>query len=230
MEWVTYGTITIQFEVGYSDRKTLGISVYPDTKVEVVAPHNSPMGVIKRKVLKRAAWIVKQQGYFRNINHFKVPRKYVSGETHTYLGRSYRLKVELGETNQVKLKGRWFEIKTKYKKREKVKALLDNWYREHALRKFTERLDICFAQMKYEDLAYPKLELRKMPKRWGSCTPEGKILLNPALIKAPVYCIDYVIIHELCHLKIPNHSPAFYDLKAKYLPDWEERKRKLEGV
>ncbi|HFA48905.1 MAG TPA: M48 family peptidase [Bacteroidetes bacterium] len=229
METIEYGTITIDFEIKYTDRKTLGINVYPDGLVIIIAPYNSEMEAIKKKVLKRASWIVKQKDYFNNIKRLEAPREYVSGETHKYLGRSYRLKVEFGEAGEVKMKGGFFIIKSKTKERKKIKALLDKWYIKHALKKFRERLDICFEEMKHENIEYPKLELRRMPKRWGSCTPEGKIFINPELIKAPVYCIDYVMVHELCHLKIHNHSPAFYDLKTKYMPDWEERKRLLEA-
>jgi predicted metal-dependent hydrolase len=69
-----------------------------------------------------------------------------------------------------------------------------------------------------------------MTKRWGSCTKGGLILLNPELVKAPVYCMDYVIAHELCHLKYHDHSKNFYKLLNKYMPDWEKRKKKLERV
>ena len=82
--------------------------------------------------------------------------------------------------------------------------------------------------MQMYDVKQPSLQLYRMDKRWGSYTPAGKVLLNPELVKHPVYCIDYVIIHELCHIKHPNHSKNFYDLLNKVLPDWQKRKHKLE--
>ena len=230
MEKIEYGTEIIEFEVKYSSRKTLGINIYPDATVQVIAPLNASMDSIKQKVLKRAFWIKQQQRYFNEIKQSLPIYEYVSGETHKYLGRSYRLKVSQGDKNEVKLIGRFFLIESKSKDSKQVKKLLDKWYRDHATKKVQERLDLCYQQMKREGISYPTLELRKMAKRWGSCTPEGKIIINPRLIKAPVYCIDYVLIHELCHLKHHNHSPAFYHLKSKYMPDWERRKKKLEMV
>lgn len=230
MEWIAYGTQRIEYKVCYRQRKTLAIHVYPDSKVKVVAPVGATKEAIQRKVQKRARWIVQQQQYFERIRPSTQALTYTSGETHRYLGRSYRLKVQASTLNNVKLKGRYFVINTTQKTPEAVRQLLDDWYRAHALLKFEERLARCYVPMKREGIPYPSLALRRMSKRWGSCTPEGKILLNPALIKAPVYCIDYVLVHELCHLKHHNHSSAFYHLKSKYMPDWEERKRRLEGI
>ena len=228
MEHFQYGTTTISYELNYTKRKTLGINVYPDTTVEVIAPLDADKEIIEEKLLKRAKWIVKQINYFKGLAHNPIIKEYVSGETHYYLGRAYRLKVTEAKEQNVKLIGRFFHIQTPTQHREQIKKLLTNWYRKQAVRKFKERLDICYKQMLREEIKYPDLEIRQMAKRWGSCTANGKIILNLALIKTPTYCIDYVIIHELCHLKHHNHSPDFYQLKTKYMPDWEERKKRLE--
>src|SRR5262249_5874219 len=151
---------------------------------------------------------------------------------HLYLGRQYRLKVQEGSPESVKLVGRFLRIQaTQREEGERVRALLDDWYRTHAKRVFMHRLEGCLESTRSLGLATaPHLVIRKMAKRWGSCTRAGNILLNLDLVKVPVHCIDYVIIHELCHLKVHNHGKEFYRLLARCLPDWVARKRRLECV
>lgn len=95
---------------------------------------------------------------------------------------------------------------------------------------FQERLEACYPRVARFKVAYPALVVRRMKSRWGSCTAAGKITLNLKLIQMPKECIDYVVVHELCHLKEHNHSPAFYALLGKVMPDWEERKQKLNTM
>lgn len=226
-----YGRSTINFYLKRTQRKTLGIEVYPDTTVQVIAPENATLEKIMEKVEKRGAWILRQQRYFNHVELDNPEKSYVSGETFRYLGRQYRLRVREIETEReaVKLKGAFFYVFVKDKNNSsRVKTLMDDWYARHARAKFRQRLEKCFEVFSKEGIEKPPLRVRKMKKRWGSCTPSGVIQLNPVLIKTPVYCIDYVIFHELCHLIHPNHSSAFYRLKEKYLPDWRWRKKKLE--
>ena len=75
----------------------------------------------------------------------------------------------------------------------------------------------------------PPLVVRQMVRRWGSCTTTGKVILNTDLVRAPVHCIDYVIVHELCHVRVHGHDKAFYRLLSACMPDWESRKARLES-
>jgi hypothetical protein len=233
VQTVEYGTTTIPFNLSYSDRKTLEIAVYPDQTVWVTAPEGSKKQKIHEKVLKRGRWILKQIKHFERFDKEKQVFEYVSGETHRYLGKQFRLKViKIKEREEsVKLKGGYFLIKTfKKQKSEHIRYLLDSWYRKKAEKKFYERLQVCLDMMKKYGVSAPKnLKIYRMDKRWGSYTPAENILLNPDLIKHPTYCIDYVIIHELCHSKHPHHDKSFYRLLSQVLPDWQRRKHKLEG-
>jgi len=223
---IQFGSKKIDFHLEYSSRKSLGITITPEMEVLVKAPDGTPIDQIKEKLKKKAPWIIKQLSFFLSF-HPKTPqRKYVSGETHLYMGRQYRLRIYNDETESVKLKGKFLEVKTI--DRNKVKQLLENWYMNNARLKFHSIAMPIIEQFKKYNVEPASLVLRNMPTRWGSCTPKGKIILNPELIKAPKGCIEYVIIHELCHLVHHNHNQKFIDLQTKEMPDWEKWKNKLE--
>src|SRR5690606_812861 len=137
-------------------------------------------------------------------------------------GRQYRLKVIKGIKEEVKLIGKylWVHVSDKDDLHQ-IKKLIDKWYREHAQNKFTERFEIIFPRFKKEGIKLPLLQLKVMSKRWGSYI-FGKIILNIKLVEAPVHCIDYIITHELCHVKNPNHGKTFYQSLNKAMPDWQE--------
>lgn len=226
---LNYGRRKIVFFLSFSSRKNLNISVHPDQKVTVAAPVNRSLDDVLSRVKKRAPWIIKQKNYFERFQPLPTERKYVSGETHYYLGRQYRLKVVKSDKNDVKLIGRYFYIYTTDRNNKKmVKELLNKWYVKHAEEIFNKRFEICYDCIKRFHIPRPQLRLRKMAKRWGSCTNSKTIFINTELVKTPLYCIDYVIMHELCHLKIRKHDKNFYKLLTKCMPDWKRRKESIE--
>lgn len=228
---IKYGREHIAFEVVYTARKTMEIAVHPDAKVIVKAPKGTAPEKIEARMAKRARWIRKQYIFFQQFVPRTPPRQYVGGETHLYLGRQYRLKIKKRNEGGVKLKGAYFQISTPDpQKKQVIKGLIDDWYKHHARKIFTQRLEICFEKAKNLKVSFPKSQARKMSRRWGSCSKNGIITLNYELIKAPLHCIDYVIMHELCHVKVHSHGKEFINLLYKCMPDWERRKQKLEGV
>lgn len=228
---VKYGTSLIRYTVSRSDRKTLSIEVHPDLSIKVNAPKKASLSMIQAKVLKRAKWIRKHQIYFEQFLPRTPQREYVSGETHQYLGRKYILRVRKSPEDSVKLKGGELIVKTgNLFDRKQIKQILTNWYYNHALRIFQESISEALIRFKGYGLQRPPLVIRRMPRRWGSCTPNGRIILNPEIIKAHAKCIDYVVVHELSHLVHHNHSKAFYDLQNKVMPDWEKWKLRLEKL
>src|SRR3989338_1972464 len=216
---VQFGSKLIEFELVYSGRKTLGITVDPEMEVSVKAPLNTPIESIVERVHKRAPWILKQQYYFLGFFPKITERKYISGETHLYLGRQYQLKLTEAKKSEVKYKGRIIEIHTPDK--SKAEVLLKAWYKEKAKIKFAEIAEPIIQRFKKYNVEPKGIYLLEMSKRWGSCTPKGKILLNPELIKAPRACIEYVITHELCNLIHHDHTQKFIDLQTKEMPNWE---------
>ncbi len=225
---IQFGSKQIDFWVKYTNRKTLGITVTPEMEVWVKAPVGSTIDKIKEKLYKKAPWILKQQNFFLTYHPKTTERKYISGETHLYLGRQYLLKVESSDHDSVKLKGKFLEVQAQ--EQSNVKKLVDNWYLEHARSTFHAIAQPLIEKFRKHQVEPSAIVLREMPTRWGSCTPKGKIILNPALIKAPKGCIEYVIIHELCHLIHHDHTQKFIDLQTKEMKDWIKWKTKLESL
>ena len=226
---VAHGKENIEFSLLHADRKTLEIAVHPDQAVVIKAPFRINIEEIQKLVVRRAGWIIRQRAFFRQFDPRTPERRYVGGETHLYLGRRYRLKIGSGNRDAVKLAKGYFEIEVKGDiSPEKIKSLLEKWYRDRAAGRFHESFDRCWPHFVGARHAVPLIQIRRMRKRWGSLSANGRLTLNVDLIRAPRECIDYVIVHELSHLRYKNHGPEFYRFLDKVMPDWEKRKRRLE--
>ena len=226
-----YGSEQITYTVIYSKRKTLEISVHSDMKVIVRAPLKAKFSFVEDKIHHKARWILKKIHYFSQY-HPKTPsRSYIQGESHLYLGKSYRLKISQGQKNTVTLKDEHLQISLKSEiTPEGVKKILMSWYREQAKQQFELSLERCWPNFKDLGYSQPELSIRKMKRRWGSLLDKKKMTLNLELIRAPQVAIDYVVTHELCHLIQSNHGPKFYRLLASIIPNWKEVKQKLEMI
>jgi len=222
----------ITVSVAFMDRERLSISVHPDGTVTALAPQGRSLEDVQTYLNRRRSWIAKQRRYFEKYQPLPVERRYVSGETHLYLGRQYRLRVHQADNVSVRLVGRFFEVEVPAPRQpESVAMAMGGWYQSHAELLFQDRLRRCL------QIATPlrfaldvHLRAKPMKRRWGSCSQTGTITLNTDLVKTPLHCIDYVIIHELCHLRIHDHSPAFFRMLGRCLPDWQRRKERLDQI
>ncbi len=213
-----------------SRRRTLAISVLPNGVAEIVAPLNAGIEEIRQKVAKRAKWILRQRRQFLGLHAERPKRRYCTGSTHRYLGRQYRLKIVAGSQSIVKLQGAFLHIGLRSVSDKAVPALLSGWYCERAREQFERRLVKWRKWCHEQGLPEPKLHLLYMPKRWGSSYPNGTMFLNPELVRAPGPCIDYVIMHEVCHIKHPRHNKAFFTELEKLCPKWRAIKQRLEAA
>ena len=227
----TYGRQRIAYEVIFSERKRskIAIHVHPDASVQVDAPAGVALERIHKAVLKRARWIDRHVSDAKALREHVLPRSYVSGEGFFYLGRRYQLKIRGANGSGVKFYRGAIHVAAPDKSPKAVKKQLRAWYRERAERVFADRFMELADRLVWLE-ALPAWRLVAMKKQWGSCSPNGAILLNPHLIKAPRECIDYVILHELCHLKEHNHSPRYYRLLSQLMPHWEPVKARLDGL
>lgn len=225
---IQYGATLIEYDIEFVERKTLGIKVLPNGTVSLKAPINATLDDIRDKVHHRAAWILRQRRYFESFGTPTTERQYISGESHLYLGRQYMLRIKEGNSNAVHYQNNILEVVCQHKK--EAAKVLRLWYFERAQIKFPEYAKPIIEQFAAYGVQPKGVDIRKMEKRWGYCTNEGNIYLNPRLICAPRCCIEYVITHELCHLVHRNHTKEFYALLSKEMPHWEKWKAKLERM
>jgi len=222
---------TIPYQVHRGDRKTLRIVVSPELTVSVFAPKRAGTEAIQAVVEKKGPWIVRKLDELKKRHPLPQPKQYISGETHLYLGREYRLKIAKGLRSSAALDGDVLYVQVKdTKDAASVKRAIDRWYRNRACEILGSLFDEAHRLIACRGIPEASWSIRNMRRRWGSCTAAGKITLNVHLVQAPVQCIEYVIMHELCHLKHHNHSKEFYGLLTRCMPDWKERNRLLEKV
>lgn len=228
-----YSDELIEFErvAAQSPDRKIKIKVLPDCSVKVAAPEDSSDDEVLRAAKKRARWIYQQLREFRKQLTHITPRRYVSGESHYYLGKQYVLKVLVkpDQAAGVKLLRGQLEVNVREYTPERVKAAMEAWYKVKAKEVFHKRLDAVLEQALWVDKR-PPLRTLTMQTQWGSCSPNGRITLNPLLVKAHRECIDYVILHELCHIAEHNHSERFYRLMGQVMPNWERVKDKLDQM
>ncbi len=228
-----YGEERITFERVLRPQATskVLIKVHPDCRVVVSAPEDATSETVLYAVKQRGRWIYEQLREFRQQLEHVTLRKYISGESHYYLGKQYLLKVHV-EPNQVQgvklLRGK-LEVSVRASDATRVKNLLIDWYKIRAREVFARRLDVLLEQALWVQ-ERPPIRILTMQTQWGSCSPNGRITLNPHLVKAPRDCIDYVILHELCHIAEHNHSERFYRLLSQVMPNWEKTKERLDGL
>lgn len=228
METFIYGKHQYSYKLLRLDRKTLSLTVLPDLSLVVRCPLKAKQERIEVFLKKKWLWLEEQIKYFKKYQHKKTSKEYVSGESFLYLGRQYKLHVKAASLNSVALSKGVIVCHTtdSAKNNSSTKSQINKWYLEKAKLIFAERYDEVFKKFNYTDK--PKLAIKKMDKRWGSFIRGKSITLNPLLIQTSKDCIDYVIIHELCHVKYRDHSKAFYKLLRVKCPRWELVKEKLE--
>ncbi|MGD9108456.1 MAG: SprT family zinc-dependent metalloprotease [Gammaproteobacteria bacterium] len=226
---INYSEQRFAIAVTKHNGKNMSITVNPDLSICAKFPKESDKRTIEQRLKKKASWIAKQINYFSTFQPTAPEKKYISGETHYYLGRQYRLKIRKLKKAQVKLKGGFFMVGLPNPHNNMhVKKLMQNWYTEHAIIILNDRIAKYLSKFTKLGAKKPAINFRRMKKRWGSCNDRGNMLFNLELIKTPRHCIDYVITHELCHLLSNKHDKKFYSLLEKILPGWKISKEKLE--
>lgn len=218
----------IEFKVVYSRRRTIGISVRPDATVVVRVPYRTSDKTIIRIVEEKSDWIIKHRDSYKHLNHTKPGKSFSDGEVHLFRGNEVVLKIEKSVKPFV-----WFSdgiIDMGLAKTDDLKAvkrMLYSGYKREAGLLFPELLERMIIKHENQNFKPAGLIIRSMKRRWGSCSNKGMITLSTELIKLDDRHIEYVIVHELCHLRHHNHSSRFYELLSELFPEWKEVRKEM---
>lgn len=223
-----YGQYEYSYELIYEARKSLRLTVEPDQAITLRAPHDAGEERITRFLESKWRWLDKQLRMFNRYHKKQYERSYVSGESLMYLGRQYELIVEAGETDSVGLLKGKIRVSTSMgvQTSEYTKMLIEGWYRNR--RNFIFRELYAKALKHFGAIEPPRLIVKEMQKRWGSFTNAGNVVINPRLIESDKAAIEYVMVHELCHLTVKNHGADFKALLDQKISGWREIKDRLE--
>jgi predicted metal-dependent hydrolase len=228
---IAIGRTVVPFRVKRSKaRKQVSLVVEAGRAgVLVLAPMKTPRSQLEAILRSRAPWILAKLREVARAAEVRPEREFVSGESFTYLGRSFRLAVRRGDEPGARLHGGWLEVRVRRglrpaERRRSVRAAVTGWFRTRAAARLASRLERFTEKL---GMDAPPVLLREQARRWGSCAPTGEVRLNWRIVQAPMALVDYVVAHEAVHLKHRNHTPAFWAELARLLPDADIRRAEL---
>lgn len=218
------------YEVTFSKRKTIAISVDISGKVSVKAPYFVKEDYIKKLISDKEQWISGKLEQMKQINDKLPKRLYKDLEEFYYLGEALRLKII---ENKAVLKpyiaadkaGRELVINVYNKDTALIKDCINDWYKKEAGHIIEKRLNI---YCRYINKPYKRVSYRNTKTRWGSCSGKGNLMFDYKIIMAPIEVIDYLVVHELSHLVYLNHSEQFWSLVGSIIPDYREQRKWLK--
>ena len=219
----------IEYKIVYSRRRSLGISIGPDSGVIVRAPYRTSIKKIENLVLSKSDWIRKHLENYKSSVRINNNVVYNDGAITLFQGKELNIKIIESNRYSIKLNGNFIEIGLKnISDKELVGPMLEKWYRvvaEGIIRRKFEEVLIRFKDFNFKPSG---LAVRALKRRWGSCNSKGKITISSELIKLDEVYLEYVILHELCHLKHHNHGKEFYRLLSEVFSDWKQKRNELK--
>ena len=215
-------TMTMIDRIVRSKRKTLGLIIEDDGRLTVRAPLRSGDDVIRRFVKEHEKWILSKQEQVEARAARFAPKHYVTGEEFLYLGKSYRLEIVEKQRPSLRFKDGFRLARTAA---PRAARLFEKWYRQRALAAISERAERYAERYGFE---HNGVGIGSARKQWGSCGPAGNLRFTWRLVMAPLPVIDYVVVHELVHLRFKRHGRRFWGKVKSILPDFRERREWLD--
>lgn len=228
-EHILHRTGDIEFNVIYSGRRTIGISVRPDSSVTVRAPYLTSLKTINRIIGDKYQWVLKHRDNYRKTDNTFMNKSYLTGEKHLFRGNESVLRIEQSKKTYFRFYDNTIELGiSKTDNAHIIKRLLYTGYKSQALDLLPILMSKVLSEHENQKFRPTGLVIRTMKRRWGSCSIKGVITLSTELIKLADLYIEYVIIHELCHLKYHNHGPLYYKLLSEVFPEWKTVRKALK--
>ena len=212
-----------QVDVKRTNRKKTASIKIEQGVVQVIVPKNLPQKEIDDLLKQKSNWI-RQKLIIQQSVPLSTPKEFVSGESFSYLGRNYRLKVLKGDLQPVKLKQGYLQVTVPMEQKSDqalIRKLLQDWYLDRASDKLEQKSIKYSEQMGVQPT---KIKVKEYKSRWGSCNSRGEISYNWKIIMTPHRIVDYVVIHELCHLIHHNHSPEYWHQVRSIVPDYQDKR------
>jgi predicted metal-dependent hydrolase len=222
--------VDFQYKIAYSRRRTISIVVSPDHGVVVKAPFRTPVRAIDRFVSEKSGWINKTLKNFNSLVRIDNQKGYSDGDSILLFGREHKLKLFQSDDYSVRL-GSDDTIEAGFNKDNNpliIKGMLEGWLKFLAQRRIPNILQEILSKYREYGFSPTGFVVRKMKSRWGSCSSKGKIAISYDLIRLDKIFSEYVIIHELCHLKHHNHGANYYNLLSEVYPDWKNVRGELK--
>ncbi len=204
-------------------RKTVSIFIERDGSVRVLAPASATEEKIENAIKAKEYQIFKKLAKWKELNQGKINREFVNGQSFLYLGRNYRLSILENQSIPLKISSGNFQLDKKYL--SKADKVFKEFYKDKAEQKIKERLKLIGEKFQLKPTSLKVLELQN---RWASWTPKNGLNFHWKCAMAPVQVIDYIITHEMVHLKYPNHSTEFWNELDKKMPNYREHENWLK--
>jgi len=224
---IIYGSHTLEYSLIKQKRDSLKLTIKPNMEVILLCPTEAKQEKIETFLQKKWNWIDKQIKFFEKYHKKIYKKEYVSGESFYYLGRQYQLIIKKAKEEKITLSRGKILLQTTIDKENKlyIKKMLDIWYKERAKTIFKERFELLYQKFGYKKKIL--LRISPMKRKWGSFKGQT-ITLNPLLLQSSSKTIDYVITHELCHVRYKNHNKKFWQYLEEMYLGWEKIKENLE--
>lgn len=219
---------TVEADVIFRKRRTLCIQIRPPGQLTIISPLGKSESEIRQAVQLKSKWVAKKLSEMKRYESFNKDRQFIDGEIFYYKGDEYTLQIVVNERYkrlQVHMKDSKLQVYTASTDSENIQYAIERWYKKHALDVILERVT---HYQQYFSAQPAQIVVKKQKKRWGSCTAKHKLLFNFKCIMLPLCILDYIIVHEMCHMVHFNHSKEFWLHVERILPDYKQRKEWLK--